>query len=300
MDIRQLHPLFVGEVSGVDLTRPIDAETAKQIVAAMDRYAVLVFHDQPIDDTHQIAFSSLFGPLETTRHLMNPNHKLRLDKHIADISNLDDQNRIMAPDARRRVSGLANRLWHADSSYKRISATYSLLSAHICPSWGGETEFADMRAAYDALPERTKAEVEDLVAEHSIYTSRAKVGFTDFAEEERRGLPPVPQSVVRVHPGSGRKGLYLASHAGRILGMPLPEGMMLLHELMEHATQRQFVYTHKWRVGDLVMWDNRCTMHRGRPYDMAEVRDFHRTTVSDLANEKRIEPDRATARASAA
>ena len=287
MEIKQLHPLFVGEVSGVDLIRPMDAAAAMDIVAAMDRYAVLVFHDQSIDDAAQIAFSQLFGPLETTRFLLSPNHKLRLDKHVADISNLDEQNRIMAPDARRRMSGLANRLWHSDSSYKRISATYSLLSAKALPSWGGETEFADMRAAYDALSAPMKAQVENLVAEHSIYTSRAKVGFADFGPEERAGLPPVPQSIVRVHPGSGRKCLYLASHASRVLDMPLPEGMMLLHDLIEHATQRQFVYTHDWRVGDLVMWDNRCTMHRGRPYDMTEVRDLHRTTVSDLANEKR-------------
>ena len=295
MEIKQVHPLFVGEVGGIDLSRLLDAATAKDVVAAMDRYAVLVFHDQAIDDPQQIAFSQLFGPIETTRHLINPNHKLRLDKHIADISNLDDQNRTMAPDARRRMSGLANRLWHSDSSYKPISATYSILSAKVLPSWGGETEFADTRAAYDALSPQLKAQVDGLVALHSIHTSRAKVGFTDFADEERAALPPVPQSLVRVHPGSGRKALFLASHAGSILDMPLPEGMMLLHDLIEHATQRQFVYTHRWRVGDLVMWDNRCTLHRGRPYDMAEVRDLHRTTVSDMANDKR-----GVARASAA
>ena len=281
IEVQQLHPLFVAEVSGVDLRRPVEPDTLNEIVAALDRYAVLVFRDQPLTDQQQIAFSGQLGPLETTRQAMRPGHKMRLNPHMSDISNLDENSRIMSGDDYRRMSGLANRLWHTDSTYKRVPAKYSLLSAHIVPAEGGETEFTDMRAAYDALPDAMKARIEGLVAEHSIFHSRGTIGFADFTPEERAGLPPVPQVLVRVHPGSKRKTLYLASHAGRIEGMPVPEGRMLLLDLMEHATQRQFVHTHRWRVGDLVIWDDRCTMHRARPYDMTQVRDMRRTTVSD-------------------
>lgn len=281
--VEPLHPLFVGEVSGVDLSKPVDSQTRDEIVAASDKYAVLVFHDQQIDDDQQIAFSGLLGPLETTIKAIRPGHKLRLDAHISDVSNLDENNRIMAGDDRRRMNGLANRLWHTDSSFKRTPAKYSLLSARAIPPSGGETQFADLRAAYDALSDEMKARLEGLVADHSIFHSRASIGFTDFTDEERAALPPVPQVLVRVHPGSKRKTLYLASHAERIHGMPIPEGRMLLRDLIEHATQPQFVYTHRWKVGDIVMWDDRCTMHRARDYDPAVPRDMHRTTVADVA-----------------
>lgn len=281
ISVRPLHPLFVGEVSGVDLREPVDAATISQIVTAADRYAVLVFHDQRITDEQQIAFSSLLGSLETTIKAYRPGHKPRLDLHISDVSNLDEQSRVLAADDRRRMNGLGNRLWHTDSSFKAIPARYSLLSARVIPGDGGETQFADMRAAYDALPVTMKARLEGLVAEHSVLYSRSTIGFTDYSDEERERLKPVPQLMVRVHPGSGRKTLYLASHAGWIQGMPIPEARMLLRDLMEHATRREFVYTHRWTVGDLVMWDDRCTMHRAREYDMALVRDMHRTTVSD-------------------
>ena len=281
LTVRQLHPLFVGEVHGVDMREPPDATLMAQIVAAADRYAVLVFPDQHITDEQQIAFSRLLGPLETTIKAYRPGHKPRLDLHISDVSNLDEQSRVLAADDRRRMNGLGNRLWHTDSSFKAIPARYSLLSARAIPGDGGETQFADMRAAYDALPAAMKSQLEGLVAEHSVLYSRSTIGFDDFSDEERAKLPPVPQRLVRLHPGSKRKTLYLASHAGWIRGMPIPEARLLLRDLMEHATQREFVYTHRWKVGDLVMWDDRCTMHRARDYDMAQVRDMHRTTVSD-------------------
>jgi len=281
ISVRQVHPLFVGEVSGVDLSKAMDAATASQIVAAADQYAVLVFHGQMITDEQQIAFSRLLGPLETTIKAYRPGHKPRLDLHISDVSNLDEESRVLAADDRRRMLGLGNRLWHTDSSFKAIPARYSLLSARAIPGEGGETQFADMRAAYDALPAAMKARIEGLVAEHSVLYSRSTIGFADFTDEERAKLPPVPQRLVRVHPGSKRKTLYLASHAGWIRGMQIPEARMLLRDLMEDATQREFVYTHQWKVGDIVMWDDRCTMHRAREYDMSQPRDMHRTTVSD-------------------
>jgi alpha-ketoglutarate-dependent 2,4-dichlorophenoxyacetate dioxygenase len=282
--VRPLHPLFFAEVTGVDLSRPLDDATLGEIVAASDKHAVLVFPGQRIDDDQQIAFSARLGPLETTIKRLRPGHKLRLNAHVSDVSNLDEEGGVLAREDRRRMNGLGNRLWHTDSSFKAVPAKYSLLSARVIPGSGGETQFADLRAAYDALSPAMKQRLEGLVAEHSILYSRSTIGFTDFSEEERTALKPVPQMLVRTHPGSGRKTLYLASHAMTIRGMPQPEALLLLKDLMEHATQPQFVHTHSWKVGDLVMWDDRCTMHRARDYDMSKPRDMHRTTVSDVAS----------------
>jgi len=279
-----LHPLFVGEVRGIDLRAPVDAAAVAAIVEASNRYAVLVFPEQNIDDAQQLAFSTHLGPLETSIKKLRPGHKLRLDQRVSDISNVNFDGGLQAADDRNRMYGLGDRLWHTDSSFKAVPAKYSLLSARAIPPAGGETQFADLRAAYDALPEAMKAQLEGLVAEHSIIYSRSTIGFTDFSDEERANLPAVPQKIVRTHPGSGRKTLYLASHAMAIRGMPVPEARLLLRDLIEHATQQQFVYTHRWRVGDLVMWDDRCTMHRARPYESSERRDMHRTTVSDVAS----------------
>jgi len=281
IQVKQLHPLFVGEVSGVDLRKPVDAGTVEQIIAAADKYAVLVFHDQNIDDAQQLAFSESLGRLASTSLTLRPDFKPRLDPRVTDISNLDEENRRVGDDDRRYLYALSNRFWHTDNAFRRIPAKYSLLSARVIPPEGGETEYADMRAAYDALSEKKKASLEGLVAMHSIIYSRQIIGFDDYSPEERDGLPSVPHIMVRTHPGSGRKSLYLASYANEIRGMPTPEARMLLHDLMEHATQRQFVYTHRWRVGDLVMWDNRCTLHRARAYNNSHTRDLHRTTVMD-------------------
>lgn len=278
--VKPLHPEFVAEIEGVDLRRPVDADTLSQIVAALDRYGVVVFHDQPIDDEQQLAFSRLFGELEISRATLRPGAKLRINQHMSDVSNLDENNRVMEGSDYRRMSGLANRLWHTDSSFKRVPAKYSMLSGRVVPREGGDTEFSDMRAVYDALPAKTKAQIEDMIAVHSIFHSRATIGFTDFTAEEQAGLPPVQQRLVRTHPGSGRKSLYIASHASEIVGMPLPEGRMMLLDLMDIATRPEFVHAHKWRKDDLVIWDNRCTLHRARPFDTAEPRDMRRTTVA--------------------
>ena len=282
-EVKQLHPLFVGEVKGVDLTRPMSEATLSEIHRAIDRDAVLVFHGEPLSEEQQIAFSTRFGPISGPQGVLQTNIKRRVSDKLVDISNLDEQNRVLDVNDRRRMFALGNQLWHTDSSFKRVPAKYSMLHAHSVTPEGGETQFTDMRAAYEALPPKTKARLEGLVAEHSIFHSRAKLGFTDFSADERAALPPVHHPVVRVHPGSGRKSLYLASHASHIVGWPVPDGRLLITELIEHATQPQFVYTHTWAVGDLVMWDNRCTMHRGRPYDeLQHRRDLRRATIDDV------------------
>jgi alpha-ketoglutarate-dependent 2,4-dichlorophenoxyacetate dioxygenase len=277
---RQIGPCFAAEVEGVDLTRPLSRDEVAAIHAGMDRYAVLVFHDQPLDDEQQLAFSRSLGEIE---HAIGTSlrgaHELRLPTTFADVSNLDRHHQPFARDDRRRLFAIGNRLWHSDSSFKVVPAKYSILHARSIPSKGGNTEFADMRAAYDTLDGETRAEVEPLVCEHSQIFSRQQLGFTDFTDEERERFRPVRQRLVRTHPVTGRKSLYLSSHAGSIVGWPVPEARAFLRDLVEHATQRQFVYAHRWRVGDLVMWDNRQTMHRARPFPAHEPRDMRRTTL---------------------
>jgi len=277
---RQIGPCFAAEVEGIDLTKPLSPTEVAAVHAGMDEHAVLVFHDQKIDDAQQLAFTRSLGEIEHAigTGLRAPDD-YRLPTTFADVSNLDKNNQVLARDNRTRLFALGNRLWHSDSSFKVIPAKYSLLHARSIPSKGGNTEFADMRAAYDALDAETKAEIEDLICEHSQIYSRMQLGFTDFTEDERERFKPVRQRLVRTHPSTGRKSLYLASHAGGIVGRPRPEAMALLKDLIEHATQRQFVYAHQWRVGDLVMWDNRRTMHRARPFPPDEPRDVRRTTL---------------------
>ena len=279
--IRQIHKHFVGEVSGVDLRKPLTKDEAATIEAGMDKYAVLVFHDQPVTDDQQIAFSKNFGEIEAAvgSNITKPEER-RLRIELADVSNLKKGGELFERDDRRRMFNLGNRLWHSDSSFRATPAKYSLLSGRAIPATGGDTEFADMRAAYDALDAETKAEIEDLICEHSLMFSRGLLGFTEFTPEEKATFKPVRQSLVRTHPVSGRKSLFLASHAGAIVGWPMPEARAFLRDLNEHATQRQFVYAHKWRLYDLVMWDNRQTMHRARAFrDTKEPRDMRRTTI---------------------
>ncbi len=282
--IQPITPDFAAEVGDVALGRPLAADDLAAIRGAFTRYAVLVFPDQEFDDDSQLTFARNFGPLETTVFKARKNHKLRLHENMADVGNLDAENRILKADDRQRLYNLGNRLWHTDSSFKRVPAYCSMLHARSIPPIGGQTEFADMRAAYDALPETTKRRLDGLVAEHSIMTSRAKLGFADFDEGEHEAFKPVPQVLARRLPDSGRMSLYIASHAGAIRGMADNEARQLLDELATHATQRQFVYSHRWRVKDLVMWDNRCTMHRGMDFDdQRYARDMRRATVSDVA-----------------
>jgi alpha-ketoglutarate-dependent 2,4-dichlorophenoxyacetate dioxygenase len=280
ISIRQVGPCFAGEVDGLDMRQPLSREDAAAIHAGMDRYAVLVFRNQKIDDAQQLAFTQALGPIEQAIGTsLRAAQDYRLPTTFADVSNLDAANKPFARDDRRRLFAIGNRLWHSDSSFKATPAKYSLLHAISIPSKGGDTQFADMRAAYDALDEETKAEVQDMVCEHSQMFSRQLIGFFDFADEERERFRPVRQCMVRTHPVTGRKSLYLSSHAGGIVGWPLPEARGYLRDLVEHATQREFVYTHKWRLGDLVMWDNRQTMHRARPFPADEPRDMRRTTL---------------------
>jgi alpha-ketoglutarate-dependent 2,4-dichlorophenoxyacetate dioxygenase len=278
-------PDFVAEIGDVDLAAPLTEADLEAIKAAFWKYAVLIFPDQRLSAEHHLAFARHFGPVETDRVLDEKVTPQRLDNQFADISNLAPDGTIWADDSRQRIYKAGNRLWHTDSSFKYRPGLASLLYAHAVAPLGGHTQFADQRAAYDALPDATKRKLRGLVAEHSIATSRKRAGFTGFTAEEARRLPPVPQALTRTIPESGRKSLYVASHAGRIFGMGDEEGRALIDQLIAHVTQRQFVHTHRWRPRDLVMWDNRCTMHRGTDYDdLRWVRDMQRATVSDVAN----------------
>jgi alpha-ketoglutarate-dependent 2,4-dichlorophenoxyacetate dioxygenase len=282
--VQGVTPSFAAEVGDVDLSKPLKPEDLAAIRAAFTKYGVLIFPDQHFDDESHLDFARNFGPLETTVFKARQDHKLRLQENLADVGNLDADNKILETNDRTRLYQLGNQLWHTDSSFKALPAYCSLLHARSIPPIGGQTEFADMRAAYDALPEATKQRIDGLVAEHSLMTSRAKLGFTDFDENERKVFAPVPQVLARRLPDSGRMSLYVASHAGAIRGMARDEALKLIDELIAHATQRQFVYTHRWRVNDLVMWDDRCTMHRGLEFDDQHYkRDMRRATVSDIA-----------------
>jgi len=286
IEIRQMHPLFVGEVSGMDLFRPLEPADVRALWEAIDRYAVLVFHDQRLSDEQLRDFAGKFGKLEIGRSAAEGGKRRLALPEIGDISNLDEEGRLRARNDRRRLDSLGNRIWHTDASYMPVPVVLGMLHAVAVPPpsalGGGQTEFADMRAAYDALPETMKEAVDGLVAEHDVFWSRGQIGFTEFLPGEREKYPPSPQRLVRRHPGSRRKTLYLSAHASHIAGWAVPEGRILLYDLNLHATRSEFVYSHEWRVGDLVIWDNRCTMHRGRPHDDSYPRDLRRATTLDV------------------
>jgi alpha-ketoglutarate-dependent 2,4-dichlorophenoxyacetate dioxygenase len=284
ISIRQVHPVFVGEVSGADLRQPLSKADVAAIEAGMDRYAVLIFRDQNITDDQQMAFTQNFGEIENAKGgNITKDNEYRLKKGMVDVSNLDKDGKPLPRDDRRRMFNLGNRLWHSDSSFRAKPAKYSILSARTVASQGGNTEFADMRAAYDTLDDAMRASIEDLVCEHSLIYSRGSMGFSDLTEDEKAMMKPVRQRLVRTHPVTGRKSLYLSSHAGQIVGWLVPESRDFLRDLNEHATQRELVYTHRWRQYDLVVWDNRQTMHRVRRFDETQPRDMRRTTVAGEA-----------------
>ena len=286
--VTPITPSFVAEISDIDLAQPLQPNDREAIEDAINRYAVVVFRGQTLTDAQQIDFSAQLGPIHSSaQRARHTGIKHRLERtELADISNLDGDGKVLEANAKRRLDWLANRLWHTDASFRAIPGALSLLYAHVIPDEGGDTEFADLRAAYDALPDGTKKQLAGLVAIHSIWHSRGQldVNRTKYTEEELASLPPVPQRLVRTHPGSHRKTLYLAAHASHIDGMPIPDGRLLLMDLMEHATRPPFVHAHKWREGDLVIWDNRCTMHRARPFDTTKVRDLRRVTTRDVAS----------------
>ena len=270
---------FVARLTGLDLSKPLDEGDFGQVRDAFNRYAVVVFPEQILTDDGQIAFSERFGPLEVS---LRKDRQRRIDNsRISDISNVDERDRVFDPDDERAIYNAGNRLWHSDSSFKRVPAMASLLSGREVPPEGGETEYADLRGAWDALPADRKRGLEALVAEHSFVYSRGLIGYDQFTDAERAAVPPVQQAVVRTHAATGRKSLYLGSHASHIIGRPVEEGRALLRDLLDFATQPQFVYRHAWRQHDLVMWDNRCVLHRGRPWDERRYRRvMHRTTVA--------------------
>jgi alpha-ketoglutarate-dependent 2,4-dichlorophenoxyacetate dioxygenase len=286
LSVRQLTPGFAAEISGIDCRQPLSEADVAAIRTTMDRFGVVVLHGQNITDEEQLRFSLKFGAIEQKGpsagriHFRTDQEARTLGTSIGDFSNLGPRGETLTKESRAYSFKLADRLWHSDSSFKAVPAMWSILSGRSVPSWGGNTEFADMRAAYDALDDRWRREIEDLVCLHSNMYSREKIGFNEFSEAERLAFRPVRQRLVRVHPATGRKSLFLSSHAGAIEGMSIPDARMLLHDLMEFATQKRFVYAHAWRLHDLVIWDNRATMHRGTRFDPAEPRDIRQTRLA--------------------
>jgi alpha-ketoglutarate-dependent 2,4-dichlorophenoxyacetate dioxygenase len=283
LTFHKLHPHFVGEVSPITLRDVHDRETLEQIRAGMDEYGVLVFHNQFLTDDEHIAFAQRFDGQLHTKTGISALQKSRLgNEALADISNVDETGTILKSDDRRRMYGLGNRLWHTDASFQDPPGRYSMLSAKVIPPVGADTLFADTRAAYDALPEEIKEQLEGPRVHHSIAYSRQVLGF-EFSEKEQDILKGAVHPLIRVNPRTGRKSLYIASHSSKIIDMPLPEGRLMLRELIEHATQPQFVYRHVWREGDLVIWDNRSTMHKATAFaDGTYRRELRRVTTLDV------------------
>lgn len=281
LQLTPLHKHFVAEASGISLAQPLTPADVQQIEQAMNTYAVLIWRGQPLTQAQQMDFASAFGSLDIgLKRIFKRPERLEYEELI-DISNVDANGNVVKRDAQKNLSNFANMLWHSDSSFQKPRAAYSMLSAVVIPDWGGNTEFADLRAAHDALPARMKDDIQDLSAEHSALHTRLLLGDDAYTDEQKKAIPPVTWPLVTTHPGSGRKVLFVGVHATHIVGWPVAEGRMYLHDLLEHATQREFVYAHEWQVGDLVMWDNRSTLHRGRRFDISQRRELRRTTTND-------------------
>ncbi len=277
ISITPLHPLFGAEIGNVDVGDPLDDASFGAIRAAFEEYSLLVFHDQTLDDTRQIAFSRRFGPLETTISANATG-----GTHFARQTNLDvETGAVIPPEDRRMVYQKGNMLWHTDSSFKPVPALCSLLSGRIVPPEGGDTDFATGRGAYAALPEAMKQRIEGLVAEHSLAYSRGQIGPNVLTDAQKQEVPPVRQALVRTNPVNGRKSVYVGAHASHIVGWPVEAGRALLRELTDFVTEPRFRHSHRWRQGDLVIWDNRCLLHRATPYDaVRHQRLMQRTTVA--------------------
>ena len=281
LHLRPLHPVFAAEASGYDITQPLSAAQVRAINAAMNQYAVLVWRGQPLTEEQQLQFASSFGPLDVGLKRVFKRQERFADERSIDISNLDLDGKVSKRDSPKNLSNFANQLWHSDSSFMQPRAAYSMLHAIHLPSWGGNTEFADLRAAYDALDARAQAEVDTLEAEHYALHTRLLLGDNAYTDAQKAAMPPVLWPLADTHPGSGRKVLFIGAHCCRITGWPVAEARMYLADLLEHATQRERVYVHQWQQGDLVIWDNRATVHRGRRFDIAERRELRRTTLND-------------------
>jgi alpha-ketoglutarate-dependent 2,4-dichlorophenoxyacetate dioxygenase len=278
LETRPLHPRFGVEVIGVDVRR-VDTDVFTAIVQAFNEHSVLLFRGQRVDDAEQVAFSRRFGPLEATIRTV-VSHRAYLPE-ISNLANVDADDRLIPAGDKRLLFNAGNQMWHTDSSFKRVPALASLLSGREVPPEGGETEFASMRIAYERLPDATRRLLEGRVAIHSFEYSRGLVGEGLLAPEHAAQVPPVPQALVRANPVNGRKAFFVASHACEIVGMPTEAARALLRDLLDRATAPELVYTHRWQPGDLVMWDNRCVLHRGRPWDVDRYRRvMRRTTVA--------------------
>ncbi|WP_038206921.1 TauD/TfdA dioxygenase family protein [Xenophilus azovorans] len=281
LQLKPLHHVFVAEASGIDLTQPLTEGDVRAINRAMNEHAVLVWRGQPLTAQQQLDFARAFGPLDIGLKRVFKRPERLEDERLIDISNVDAQGNVAKRDSPKNLSNFANQLWHSDSSFMDPRAAYSMLHCVIKPSWGGDTEFADLRDAYDTLDARTKAEIQGLKAEHFALHTRILLGDDAYTDDQKKEIPPAVWPLADTHPGSGRKVLFVGVHARQIIGWPTAESRMYLQDLLEHATQRERVYRHAWQVGDLVMWDNRSTLHRGRRYDIAERRELRRTTVND-------------------
>lgn len=280
LTLKPIHPVLAAEASGIDLTQSISSETARAINAAMNVHGVLVFRGQPLTQAQQIAFATSFGPLDIGLKRVFKRPERLDDERLIDISNIDSDGVVAKRDSPKNLSNFANQLWHSDSSFMTPRAAYSMLHAVVTPSWGGNTEFADLRNAWDTLDDRTKETIEGLTAEHFALHTRILLGDEAYTDSQKKEIPPAMWPLVDTHPGSGRKLLFVGVHARSIVGWPTAEARMFLSDLLEHATQRERVYVHEWQPNDLVIWDNRATLHRGRRFDIAEHRELRRTTIN--------------------
>lgn len=274
-----LKPGFVAQVGGVDLREQLAPEDLAALREALRTYAVLVFRAQPISEDQHAGFARQFGPIDAGLLLASKRKPRLANPDVIDLANVDEHGNVLATDNRRNVSLIANQLWHSDSSFKRPPSKYSILCGIDLPEEGGETEFADQRAAYDALAEETKARIAPLQAEHWAFHSRDMLGGADFDAEGKAALPPVKWPIVHTVPGMERKSLFIGVHTRGIDGMATAPARMLLWDLLEHATQREFIYRHVWRNHDILMWDNQCTLHRGRPYELTAKRELRRCST---------------------